>query len=168
MASDFSNLNVYMNLYDKETNQLIAIDKSYMLDDVEFSDDHLGQQSDLSVARNHDSWDHLQSIEVSGLAKGKYRLTIDIPKGHWFAHHEITTCLSFDLMIEFVAKGASWTPEDDFTDATKSGVVNIMSIFPPDRDSMRLGSELHMLVHLDRPIDIRQAAERLPDLSHLC
>lgn len=53
MASDFSNLNVYMNLYEKETNQLIAIDKSYMLDDVEFSDDHLAQQSDLSVARNH-------------------------------------------------------------------------------------------------------------------
>lgn len=71
-------------------------------------------------------------------------------------------------MIEFVAKEASWNPEDDFTGTTKSGLVNIMSIFPPDRDSLTLGSELHMLIHLDKPIDVRQAAERLPDLSHLC
>lgn len=55
-----------------------------MLDDVEVSDDHNGRTSDHSVARNHESWDHLSALEVAHLDVGNYKLAIWIPKGHWF------------------------------------------------------------------------------------
>ena len=42
MATDFSNLNVFMVLLNTETNHMVAVEKNYMLDDVEFNDDHLG------------------------------------------------------------------------------------------------------------------------------
>ena len=37
IATHFSDLNVFLNLRNRETNKLVAIDKSYMLDTVEAS-----------------------------------------------------------------------------------------------------------------------------------
>ena len=53
-ASDFSNTNVYINLVAKKKNRLVAMEKNFMLDDVEINEEHLAEQSDFGVARNHD------------------------------------------------------------------------------------------------------------------
>ena len=84
VATDFSDLNVYINFVNKATNELLAIDKSYMLDDIENNGDHYGKTSDVSMARNHKVWDHLSAIEFPHLDKGTYEMQISVPKAHWF------------------------------------------------------------------------------------
>ena len=84
-ASDFSNTNVFINLVAKKKNKLVAMEKNFMLDDVETNEEHLGEQSDFGVARNHDAWDFLSALEVAHLEAGLYKIQIAVPKGSWFA-----------------------------------------------------------------------------------
>ena len=84
-ASDFSNTNVFINLVAKKKNRLVAMEKNFMLDDVETNEEHLGEQSDFGVARNHDAWDFLSVLEVAHLEAGPYKIQIAVPKGSWFA-----------------------------------------------------------------------------------
>ena len=129
-ATDFSNLNVFLSLVDKADEELVAIEKSFMLDDVEVNADRLAETSDMSVAKNRDAWDHLSAVEVAHLPAGHYKLSIAIPKGHWFVQKALPTCLSLDLMIEFVQKDIS-RGEDEFGD--NSGPVQILTVFPPSK-----------------------------------
>lgn len=75
-ATDFSDTNVYLNLrkVDEKPVKLIAVDKNFMLDEVELSSEHLADTSDVSVARNHQKWDHLSLLEVPHLETGHYKL----------------------------------------------------------------------------------------------
>jgi hypothetical protein len=51
VATDFSDLNVYMSLKNAATKTLVAIEKSYMLDEVETNDEHMSRGEDVSTAR---------------------------------------------------------------------------------------------------------------------
>lgn len=84
IATDFSDLNVFMSLKNINSNSLVSIEKSYMLDSVETNDEHINHGEDVSVARTHDEWDHLSAIEIGHLDVGRYMLSLSIPKGHWF------------------------------------------------------------------------------------
>ena len=75
-----------------------------MLDKVETNDEHINRGEDVSVARVHDEWDHLTAIEIGHLDVGRYLLSLSIPKGHWFIEKDIPTCLTIDLMIDFVPR----------------------------------------------------------------
>ena len=52
-AMDFSETNAYINLVARKKNQLLAMEKNFMLDDVEMNDEHLADTSDFGIARNH-------------------------------------------------------------------------------------------------------------------
>jgi len=166
VATDFSDLNVYMNLRNIDTKSLVAIEKSYMLDEVETNDEHMNRGEDVSTARTLGEWDYLSAIEIGHLDVGRYVLSLSIPKAHWFIEQDIPTCLTIDLMMEFIPRDPQITAEDDFSDI--SGPVQILSVFPPSRNDQKLGSELNMMIHLSRPIDIREAAKTMPDVAQLC
>ena len=53
-ATDFSNLFVYMTLYDHENLlQPLAEERSFILDDVEMEEDHWAKDGDMNVAGHH-------------------------------------------------------------------------------------------------------------------
>lgn len=139
-----------------------------MLDDVEINEEKLADQSDFSVTRNHQTWDHLSALEVAHLEPGKYKLLIAIPKGHWFSQRSITTCLRLDVMMEFIQKdGGKNAIEDSFVNDS-SGPVEIMSIFPPSKDNLQIGEVLSIMMHFSRKVDFREVASKLTDLSTMC
>ena len=142
-----------------------------MLDDVESSGDHLlgggADAEDVAFAENHSSWDHLSVVEVPHLAPGHYALEIGIPKAHWFIQKGLATCLSFDFMMEYVARDADDDALGEFTDDS-SGPVDVLMIFPPSRSDLHIGSELNMVAHLSRAVDFREAASQVGDLRTLC
>lgn len=105
-------------------------------------------------------------IEVSNLPKGNYHMQIAIPRSHWFPNKGFETCLPFDLVIEFIPQDPHYDEDLQFTEL--GGPVTILNVFPPSRENLRLGSELHMHIHLSRPIDVHDAAMRNPDLGRLC
>lgn len=77
VATDFSDLNVFLSLKNIDTKSLIGIDKSYMLDNVETSNDHYANMKDMGLARRHGGVeDHLSAIEIGHLEEGRYILTI--------------------------------------------------------------------------------------------
>ena len=142
-----------------------------MLDDVESSGDHLlgggADAEDVAFAEDHSTWDHLSVVEVPHLAPGHYTLEIGIPKAHWFIQKGLATCLSFDFMMEYVARDAGDDALGEFTDDS-SGPVDVLMIFPPSRSDLHLGSELNMVAHLGRAVDFREAASQVGDLRSLC
>jgi len=139
-----------------------------MLDEVEVNDERLADTSDYSVARNHKSWDHLSALEVPHLDVGHYQLKILIPKAQWFLQKSIKTCLSIDVMMEYVHKDTSYGSEEDAFINDSTGPVSILSMYPPSREDLEMGEKFTMMLRLSRQVDFREAAARLTDLSKLC
>ena len=117
------------------------------------------------MAKNHETWDHLSALEVAHLDEGQYKLSIGIPKGHWFLQKSIKTCLSLDLMMEYIRKDKDWASDNEEFTESAEGPVQILTIFPPSSDDLELGEKLNMMIHLDREVDFRETAHQLTGLS---
>ena len=170
-ASDFSDMFVYISIFEKENypHVPLQIEKGFLIDNVELNDDHYARDQDQTVAANHLEWDHLSTLELSHLPKGQYVLGIAIPQAHWFLTKGVETCLSLDVMMEFIPKDASYTEEEGLLmqdDANQ--VIQVMNVFPPARQAMKLGDNLKLRIHLDRFVDFRDMASRTNDMAHLC
>ena len=131
IASDFSDMFPYLTLFEKHNypQEPLYREDNHILDDVELNDDHWSRDEDVGVARNHQVWDHLSTLEVSYLEKGEYILLVSIPQAHWFHVKNTVTCLSFDFMMEFLPKDASTSEDSMFLQ--DEGAVTVMSVFPP-------------------------------------
>ena len=169
VATDFSDLNVFLSLRKIDSKELIAIEKSYMLDNVETANDHLGRTEDTGVAHFHggEIVDHLQAIEVDHLDEGRYVLTIQVPRAHFLHEETQSTCLSMKVMMEFIPRDFSASGEDSFL-ADPSAPVEVISVYPMSTNDLHIGTEMNMMVHFNRPFDVRMAAKSMSDASRLC
>lgn len=70
------------------------------------------------------------------------------------------------VMMDFIPKDKQSSDEDGFTQL--DGPVDITSVYPPSRNDLEIGSEMNMMIHLSRPIDVRDAARSMPDVATLC
>lgn len=80
--TDFSDLNVFLSLTDN-ANQLIAIEKTGMLDEVATNADPGLNNDESSVTEVPGQRDMIHSIELPELSKGKYKLKIGLPRAYW-------------------------------------------------------------------------------------
>lgn len=167
MTTDFSEFAPYLSLREKNSKKLVGIDKDYMLDDVETSVDHLDDAYDVAMTRNHKTEDHIAAIEKSLLQKGLYTVTIAIPQAHWFRSEQINTCLGFTMMLEFVPKDNRQKLEDEFVGGLQ-GPVEVLSVMPLGSMEMQLMSSIDIFGHFDRNINVRDAANNLPEYAGLC
>ena len=105
-ASDFSNLNVFMQLNNMETGHLVAIEKPLMLDEVYTENDAINMFEDETVIRDQpDEPDHISSLELSNIKPGHYQLKLSIPTAFWWPmNRHGTHCLNFNFVLEFIPK----------------------------------------------------------------
>ena len=72
-ASDFSILNVFMQLNNQDTGHLVAIEKPLMLDEVYTNNDAINMLQDETVVRDQpDEPDHISSLEIANMKPGNY------------------------------------------------------------------------------------------------
>lgn len=72
-----------------------------------------------------------------------------------------------DVMTEFIPRDKQSTSEDMFLEDS-TGAVEVISVFPPGRDDLHLGTELNMMLKLARPIDVREAGKSMTEIAQLC
>ena len=169
VASQFSDLFGYVSLFEKDMypNIPVATEKSFLLDEVELNTEHHGAHGDEIMVHNRQIWDHLSTIEVPLIQKGQYVLAIEIPIAHWFLQQNEQTCLSLDLMLEFIPKESNFDEESQFINDDNNAYY-IMNVFPPAKLEMSLADQLSIRFHVDRPVDFNQFVQNTADLAHLC
>jgi hypothetical protein len=161
--TDFSDLNVFLELTNAE-HRIIAIEKSYMLDEVQTNNDPGLNGDEGTAVATQGAHDMLHSIEVPALPKGKYKLRIGLPKAYWVKQRGFETCLSFQLMMEYMVKKSSPVYEDE-EDAVKPYTVVAAA---PGHADLPLGGTMALTVVFDADIDYRAIAGNLPDASRIC
>ena len=106
VATDFSDLNVFMQLMDKTHGQVVALEKTYMIDEVSTrQEDEMRSENEISLRSSPDELDQISSIQLPLIRKGQYQLKLSIPVAFWYPDKKKTQhCLTLDFVSEFIPK----------------------------------------------------------------
>lgn len=90
---NFASVILWMNLVDAKTKKVLAIEKTSMLEEI------VDNKDVISLDNNVASY-----IEVPYVKKGDYELQILISKAQFLPSQGQTTCINFDLTLEYIVR----------------------------------------------------------------
>lgn len=115
----------------KKDDKIINVEKMGLLgevpESVEVYMDMPSRSSPFTSEPSLSSRDLMSFIEEPELEVGQYTLEIGVPIGYFLKSSKFSTCLDFDLVIEYISRrkmDANYNPDDEVP-------VQVLSVNPP-------------------------------------
>lgn len=146
----FSELVLSMTLRDAQ-GEVVSFDKAGPMED--------------KIQLQVDKPDMASYIEVDSIDQGRYTLEIAIPTATFLPTKDFESCVSFNLMVEYVKRSA----QHEITPEERSKMpFEIISVRPPALYNLWLTEERNIMVTFDRPISIDDLSDSLATSHSIC
>lgn len=146
----FSTLQMSMQLIDDRTGGVIALQRTSSLEGERHASQVISEANDLATF-----------IEEPRIDAGMYTLEIAVPRAAFLPTKEFATCLSFDLVVEYVSRAYGQNAEHD-------GLYEILAVRPLSERNLWKTDEKVIDVDFDREFELEDLVGSLADRRHLC
>ena len=138
-----------MALYDQETGSVVKLERTSSLEGDETSPKTISSQADMA-----------SYVEVPQIPAGHYRLEIGIQKALFLPTKEYPTCLSFDLVVEYVVR-----PQGGQHDKS---MYDILAIWPLTMEHLQPTDKKVIEVDFAQRIVLDDLVDGLADRFYVC
>jgi len=146
----FSTVQMSMRLLDDRTGGVVALHRTSSLEGQRHSSQVLSDANDVATF-----------IEEPRIDAGMYTLEIAVPRAVFLPTKEHATCLSFDLVVEYVSRTHGQNAEHD-------GMYEILAVRPLSERKLWKTDEKVIDVDLDREYELDDLVASLSDRRYLC
>lgn len=146
----FSALQMSMRLIDDRTGGVVALHRTSSLEGQRHSSQVIGEANDVATF-----------IEEPRIDAGMYTLEIAVPRAAFLPTKEHATCLSFDLVIEYVSRTHGQNAEHD-------GMYEILAVRPLSEKKLWKTEQKVIDVDFDREYEMDDLVSSLADRRYLC
>lgn len=146
-----SGMTMSMALYDEQTGAIVSLERISSLEG----------ESTTSAGAVSTAHDTTTFIEIPALEAGQYRLEILVRRSLFLPSKKYTTCLGFDLVVEYVArthKGAS----------NKGMLYEILAIRPLRMEQLEVDTARVIEVDFDRELILDDLVNGPADRFYVC
>ena len=146
----FSELQMSMRLVDDRTGGVVAVHRTSSLEGPKHTSHILSLQNDMA-----------SFIEEPRIEAGMYTLEIAIPRAAFLPTKEHSSCLNFDLVVEYVSRTHGQNAEHD-------GLYDVIGIRPLSDQKMWKTDAKIIDVDFDREFEFDDLVSSLADRRYVC
>ena len=145
----FSSMAMSMSLTDEQTGDVIQLERTSSLEGEGPAPRALSTAHDMATF-----------AEVPELDAGQYRLEIALQRSLFLPTHQYPTCLSFDLVVEYVVRSHGRSAGD--------GMYEVLSVRPLTLEQLQATDEKVIEVDFDKEIVLDDMVHGLADRYYVC
>jgi hypothetical protein len=146
----FSTLQMSMRLVDDRTGGVVALHRTSSLEGQRHSSQVISDANDVATF-----------IEEPRIDAGMYTLEIAVPRAAFLPTKEHATCLSFDLVVEYVSRTYGQNAEHD-------GMYEVLAVRPLSEKKLWKTDEKVIDVDFDREYELDDLVGSLADRRYIC